>query len=92
MNKSRKAIVSDTSKCEKLNEDPTLKREALVQRFLRTLKPKTFLTKLNMINYIHLVLFLLVSMVLLKYTNSPLVIHFLNLKHRPIVSSIDTFN
>ena len=27
-------IISDTSKFEKLNEDPTLKREASLQRFL----------------------------------------------------------
>ena len=39
---------------------------------------KSFLIKLNMINSILLILFLLVSMVLLKCTNSPLVIHFLN--------------
>ena len=39
---------------------------------------KTFLIKLNMINCILLVLLLLVSMLLLKFTNSPLVIHFLN--------------
>ena len=38
---------------------------------------ETFLMKLNMKNYILLVLLLLVSMVLLKCTNSPLVIHFL---------------
>ena len=38
-----------------------------------------FLTKLNMINCILLVMLLLVSMVLLKCSNSPLVIHFLNL-------------
>ena len=39
---------------------------------------KTFLMKLNMISCIFLVLLLLVSMVLLKCTNSLLVIHFLN--------------
>ena len=39
---------------------------------------KTFLMKLNMISCILLVLLLLVSMVLIKCTNSPLVIHFLN--------------
>ena len=33
-------IISDTSKFEKLDEDPTLKREALLQRFLRKLKQK----------------------------------------------------
>ena len=35
-------IISDTSKFEELNEDPTLKREALLQRFLRNLKQKKF--------------------------------------------------
>ena len=39
---------------------------------------KTFLTEMNMISCILLVLLLLVSMVLLKCTNSHLVIHFLN--------------
>ena len=39
---------------------------------------KTFLTKMNMINFIPLILLLLVSMVLLKCTNFPPVIHFLN--------------
>ena len=77
-NNAIEEIISDTSKFEKLNEDPTLKREASLQRFLRKLKQKTFLMKLNMINCILLVLLLLVSMVLLKCTNSPLVIHFLN--------------
>ena len=33
-------IISDTSKFEKLNEDPTLKHEASLQRFLRKLKQK----------------------------------------------------
>ena len=77
-NSTIKEIISDTSKFEKLSEDPTLKREASLQRFLRKLKQKTFLMKLNMISCILLVLLLLVSMVLLKCTNSPLVIHFLN--------------
>ena len=71
-------IISDTYKFEKLNEDPTLKREASLQRFLCKLKQKNFLTKMNMINCILLVLLLLISMVLLKCTNFPLVIHFLN--------------
>ena len=35
-------IISDTFKLEKLNEDPTLKREASLQRFLRKLKQKNF--------------------------------------------------
>ena len=71
-------IISDTSKFEKLNEDPTLNREASLERFLRKLKQKTFLMKLNMINCILLVLLLLTSMVLLRCINTPLVIHFLN--------------
>ena len=58
-------IISDTSKFEKLNEDPTLKQ-------------KVFLTKMNMISCILLVLLLLESMVLRKWTSSPVVIHFLN--------------
>ena len=66
------------SKFKKANEDPTLKREASLQRFLHKLKQKTFLIELNMINCILLVLLLLVFMELLKYTDSPLVIHFLN--------------
>ena len=33
-------IMSGTSKFEKLNEDPTWKREVSLQRFLRKLKPK----------------------------------------------------
>ena len=33
-------VILDTSKFEKLNEDPTLKREASLQRFLRKLKQK----------------------------------------------------
>ena len=35
-------IISDTSKLEKLNEDPTLKRESSLQRFLCKLKQKNF--------------------------------------------------
>ena len=45
---------------------------------------------MNLISGILLVLFLLVSMVLLKCTNFPLVFHFLNFF--PIVSSIGIFN
>ena len=66
-------IISDTSKFEKLSEDPTLKREALLECFLHKLKQK------NMISCILLALLLLVCMVLLKCTNSSLVIHFLTL-------------
>ena len=35
-------IISDTSKFEKLSEDPTLKREVSLQRFWRKLKQKAF--------------------------------------------------
>ena len=35
-------LISDTCKFVKLNEDPTLKREASLQRFLRKLKQKNF--------------------------------------------------
>ena len=70
-------MISDTSKFGKVNEEPTLNWKASLQRFLRKLKQKSFLMKANVINCIVLVLLLLVSMVLLKCTNSPLVIHFL---------------
>ena len=49
-------IIKDTSKFEKLNLDPTLKREA--SRFFLKLNQKNFLMKFNMINYILLVLLL----------------------------------
>ena len=35
-------IITDTSKFEKLNEDPTLKSEASLQRFLCKLNKKLF--------------------------------------------------
>ena len=38
-------IISDTSKFEKLNEDPTLKCEASLQCFLHELKQKNFFNK-----------------------------------------------
>ena len=40
-------IISDTSKFEKLSEDPTLKREASLQRFLRKLKQKIFFNEIE---------------------------------------------
>ena len=76
-NNAIEEIISDASKFEKLNEDPTLKCEAS-QCFLHKLKQKTFSMKLNMINCMLLVLLLPASMVLLNCTNSSLVIHFLN--------------
>ena len=39
-NNAIKEIISDTSKFEKLNGDPTLKRKASLQHFLRKLKQK----------------------------------------------------
>ena len=77
-NNAIEEIIPDTPKFEKLSEDPTLKRDTSLQLFLHKLKQKNFLMKLNMINCILLALLLLVYMVLLKYINSPLVIHFLN--------------
>ena len=40
--KAIQEIISDTSKFEKLNEDPNFKREASLQRFLCKLKQKNF--------------------------------------------------
>ena len=40
-------IISDSSKFEKLNEDPILKREASLQRFLRKLKQKYFFNEIE---------------------------------------------
>ena len=71
-------IISDTSKFEKLKKDPDLKREASLQRYLRKLKQKNFFNEIEHDKLYPSELFLLVSMVLLKCTNSPLVIHFLN--------------
>ena len=71
-------MISDTSKFKKLFEDPILKHESSLQFFLHKLKQKNFF---NEIQYNKLYLsgsVLLVCMVLLKCTNSPLVIHFLN--------------
>ena len=39
-NNAIEEITSDTSKFEKFNEDPNLKREASLQRFLRKLRQK----------------------------------------------------
>ena len=40
-------IISDTSLFEKLNEEPTLKREASLQRFLQKLKQKNFFNEIE---------------------------------------------
>ena len=81
-------IISDTTKFEKLNEDPTLKGEASLQRFLRKLKQNNFFSETEYDKLYLLVLLLLVPMmylllILLKFSNSqfansPQVIHFLN--------------
>ena len=88
MHNAVQEIISDTSKFEKLNEDPTLKREASLQRFLRKLKHKNLFNE-NEYNKL--------------YPSSPARIYGtpkmhkfpssdLFLRVRPIVSSIDTFN
>ena len=41
-NKANEKIILDTCKLEQLNEEPTLKREASLQRFLHKLKQKNF--------------------------------------------------
>ena len=77
-NNAIQKIIWDTSKFKKLDEDPALKREASQQLLYVNWNKKTFLAKMNIINCILLVLLLLVSMALLKCTNFPLLIHFLN--------------
>ena len=42
-----KKKIPDNSKFEKLNENPNLKREASLQRFLRKLKQKNFLNEIE---------------------------------------------
>ena len=82
--------MSDTSKFEKLNEDPTLKLEASLQRFLRKLKQKNFF---NEIEYDKLYLSgsaparIYVTPKMHKFSSSDLFP-----KLRRIVSSIGTFN
>ena len=84
------SIINDTSKFEKLKEDPTRKREASLQRFLRKLKKDSFISD---------------SEYSKVYPNgtAPAKIYGLPklhkfkkgenlLKFRPIVSSIGTFN
>ena len=46
-NNAIEEIIADSSKFEKLNEDPTLKREASLQRFLRKLKQKNFFNEIE---------------------------------------------
>ena len=89
-NKAIEEIVSGTSKFEKLIEDPTLKREASLQRFLHKLKQKSLF---NEIEYDKLSpsgsapTLIYGSPKMYKFTSSA---SFPKL--RPIVSSIGTFN
>ena len=46
-NNTIEEIISNTSKFEKFSEDPTLKRKASLQRFLRKLKQKTFFNEIQ---------------------------------------------
>ena len=46
-NNAIEEIISNTSKLEKLNEDPTLKREASLQRLLHNLKQKNFFNEIE---------------------------------------------
>ena len=46
-NNAIEEIISDTSKFEKLNEDPTLKREASLQHLLHKLKQKNFFNEIE---------------------------------------------
>ena len=46
-NNAIEEIILDTSKFEKLSEDPTLKHEASLQRFLRKLKQKNLFTEVE---------------------------------------------
>ena len=46
-NNAIEEIISDTSEFKKLSENPTLKRKATLQRFLRMLKQKIFLNEIE---------------------------------------------
>ena len=46
-NNAIEEILLDTSKFEKLNKEPTLKRETSLQRFLRKLKGKNFFNEIE---------------------------------------------
>ena len=46
-NNAIEEIISDTSKFEKLNEDPTLKHKASLQHFLRKLKQKNLFNEIE---------------------------------------------
>ena len=81
-NNAIQEIISNTSKFENLNEDPILKREASLQSFLCKLKQKNFFNK-NEFDKLYPSVsaparIYGVSMLLLKCTNFPLAIRFLN--------------
>ena len=88
-NSAIEELVSDTSKFEKLNEDPILKREASLQRFLHKVKQKTF----NEIEYDKLYpsgsapARIYGTLKIHKFSSSDLFPKLL-----PVVSSIVTFN
>ena len=88
-NNAIEEIISDSSKFEKLIEDPTLKREASLQRFLRKLRQKNFF---NEIEYDKLY----PSGSAPNIYGTPKMHKFSSSdsfpKLRPIVSSIGTFN
>ena len=46
-NNTIEEIIPDTSRFEKLNEEPMLKREASLQRFLHKLKQKNFFNEIE---------------------------------------------
>ena len=83
-------IISDIYKFEKLNEDPTLKREASLPRYLRKLKQKI---SFNEIEYDKLYPF---GSAPARIYGTPKMHKFSSsnsfLKLRSIVSSIGTFN
>ena len=88
-NNAIEEIISDTSKFEKLNEDPTLQLEASLQRFLRKLKKKLF----NELEYDKMYPS---GSTPARFYGTPKMHKFSSSdsfpKRRPIVSSIGTFN
>ena len=89
-NNAIEEIISDTSKFEKLSEDPTLKDEASLQRLLRKLKQKNFFSEIEYDTFYpsgSALARIYGTHKMHKLSSSD---SFLNL--RPIVSSIVTFN
>ena len=88
--KTIQEIISNTSKFKKLNEDPTLKREPSLQRFLRKVKQKNFFNE-NIYDKLYPSRSAPARIYgILKMHKFP---HSYKLpKLRPIVSSIGTFN